>query len=65
MLLDESFPVFEECDPSDLRRIKRQILASRKLLLEVEQVMSAEKNFEKLLVAIKDITHNLGTRINL
>lgn len=61
----ESFPVFEESESDDLRRIRRQISSARKVLLEVEEGLSAEGKYEDLLKEIQNVTTALGGKIAL
>jgi len=61
----ESFPIFEDSDPSDLRRVRRQISSAKQLLLEVESVLSTEGKYKDLMTEIAGVTQSLGTRIVL
>lgn len=61
----ESFPMFEESDPDDLRRIRRHISSARKVLLEVEGELSAAGKYAELMAEVTGITNSLGKRIAL
>jgi hypothetical protein len=61
----ESFPMFEDTDTSDSRRIRRQISTAKELLIKVESELSAEGKYEKLMAEIKVVTSQLGSRIAL
>lgn len=61
----ESFPMFEESDFDDRARIRRQISSARKVLLDVEEELSAEGKYAELMTEVKGITNFLGQRITL
>lgn len=61
----ESFPMFEESIPNDLRRIRRHILSAKKVLTEIKGRLSGEGKYGELMAEIEGITNSLGNRIAL